>query len=226
MAKSNQTQDSINNGSISHHPYTDDANNRIYNLLFGDDLNLYLEHTIEPLGYPFDILFSENSSSSEFKKIIQDDEVESRAKILACHKLTGLGVKPDMMELFGVIVEVGLDEGLDVLASYRDGSARYLNHSQKMVIWETTKDEKANEITSELFDLSKLIVDKIGPWDKPRLPHPVKGNVRVTFLVSDRLYFGEGPINIMFSDPLAGPALAKATALMEYITMTSAQFKQ
>ena len=130
------------------------------------------------------------------------------------------------MELFGVIVEVGLDEGLDVLASYRDGSARYLNHSQKMVIWETTKDEKANEITSALFDHSKLIVDKIGPWDKPRLPHPVKGNVRITFLVSDRLYFGEGPINIMFSDPLAGPALAKATALMEYITMTSAQFKQ
>ena len=37
--------------------------------------------------------------------------------------------------VLGVIVEVGLDEGLDVLASYQDGTARYINYTGKMILW-------------------------------------------------------------------------------------------
>jgi len=41
--------------------------------------------------------------------------------------------------------------------------------------------------------------------------------VRISFLVTDGLYFGEGPINVLFSDALAAPALSSATALMQYL---------
>ena len=81
-----------------------------------------------------------------------------------------------------MIVEVGLDGGLDVLASFEYGTARYINHIEKVLIWETTDDEAANKITNELFAFSQHIVDQIGPWDKPRRPNSTKGNARITFL--------------------------------------------
>ena len=58
-----------------------------------------------------------------------------------------------------------------------------------MIIWETT-DATSNELTNQLFAESEKIVKQIGPWDKPRRPHPAKGNARISFLVSDGLYFG------------------------------------
>lgn len=127
-------------------------------------------------------------------------------------------------ELLAVIVEVGLDNGLDALASFNDGTARYINQTGKILVWETT-DEKSMELTQDLFLKSQNIVNQIGAWDKPRRPAPTKGNVRITFLVSDGLYFGEGPINVLFNDPMASPALTSATNLMKYLTEKSLETK-
>jgi len=38
--------------------------------------------------------------------------------------------------LFSVIVEIGIDTSLDVLAAFGDGSARYMNQSGKTIIFE------------------------------------------------------------------------------------------
>ena len=202
-------------------PYQDSSANYLYNLLFCDNLELYKENTEEPFTYPFNILFSENSSAAELQKIIDDPKSDPRIKVLAYNKLIASGINPSKKELLAVIVEVGLDNGLDVLASFNNGTARYINHTGKILIWETIADEKANEITNLLFENSQNIVNQIGVWDKARRPQPTKGNLRITFLVSDGLYFGEGPINVLFSDPLASPALITATELMKYLTEKS-----
>ena len=202
-------------------PYREPYTNVIYNLLFCDDLVLYKETTRQPYTYPFDTLFSGTPSVTELQTIIDDKASDPRAKVLAYNKQRACGHQAAKKELLGVIVEVGLDEGLDVLASFNDGTARYINHTEKILIWETTDDEAANQLTGELFAYSQSIVEQIGAWDKPRRPNPTRGNVRITFLVSDGLYFGEGPLDVLFSDPLASPALAKATDLMQYLTQKS-----
>jgi hypothetical protein len=202
-------------------PYKDSATNLIYNLLFCDNLDLYKTNTQAPHSYPFDILFSETSPIADLQKVIDDSTSDPRVKVLAYNKLIASGQKPDKKEIFAVIVEVGLDEGLDVLASFKNGTARYINHTGKILIWETTTDETANELTRTLFSNSQNIVDQIGPWGKARRPHPTKGNARITFLVSDGLTFGEGPIDVLFNDPMGGPALASATQLMQYLTEKS-----
>ena len=199
-------------------PYRDNSINFIYNLLFCDNLDLYLQNKQQPYAYPFDILVSETSSPSDLQKIIDDKSSDSRIKVLAYNRQLAIGHKPDKKELLAVIVEVGLDDGLDVLASFQDGTARYINHTERLIVWETTDDESANKITADLFANSQNIVNQIGPWDKPRLPHPTKGNLRITFLVSDGIYFGEGPMNVLFNDAMASPALTKATELMQYLT--------
>jgi hypothetical protein len=206
---------------IMNGPYKDPATNLIYQMLFCDSIDLYLANSKPPHQYPFDILFAEKNTVEELQKIIDDSNADPRVKVLAYNKQLGSGHKPVKKELLAVIVEVGLDNGLDVLASFNNGTARYINQTGKMIIWETTTDEKANELTNVLFLNSQNIINKIGPWDKPRKPHPVEGIARVSFLVSDGLYFGEGPINVLFNDPMASAALTSATQLMQYLTARS-----
>ncbi|HYV94596.1 MAG TPA: hypothetical protein VE978_22675 [Chitinophagales bacterium] len=205
-------------------PYKNEAINKIYNLLFCDKLDLYKQNLQKPIIYPWDILLADSSSSDDLQTIINDSSTESRMKVLVYNKLMASGNKIDKKDLLAVIVEVGLDSGLDVIASFKDGTARYINYTGSMIVWETT-DEKSNALTAELFRNSENIVAKIGPWDKPRRPAPTKGNVRITFLVSDGLYFGEGPMNVLFNDPLASPALTSAAMLMKYLTEKALQPK-
>jgi hypothetical protein len=199
-------------------PYKDAATNLIYDLLFCDNLSLYKTNTTRPFVYPFDVLFTENSTLAALLKVAAGHATETRTRILAYNRLLSMGHKSDKKELLGVIVEVGLDEGLDVVASYQDGTARYINYSGKLVVWETTTAASA-KLTKELFSRSEPILAKIGPWNQPRRLHPAKGNARITFLVSDGLYFGEGPVNTLFNDQMAGPALNTAGELMKYLTV-------
>ncbi len=203
-------------------PYVDAATNLIYNLLFCDNLDLFKANISPPLTYPFDVLFSEASSVADLQKIIDDSTADPRVKVLAYNRLRKNGLKPDKKELLAVIVEVGLDDGLDVLAAFNNGTARYINQTGKMLIWETT-DSTSSQLTEDLFSKSTAIVNKIGPWDKPRRPAPTKGNARITFLVSDGLYFGEGSMNVLFNDKMARPALNSATMLLKYLTEKSSE---
>lgn len=202
-------------------PYKDPATNLIYNMLFCDNPDLFKANSKQPQEYPFDSLFAEASSADDLQKIIDDNSTDPRIKILAYNKQLASGHKPVKKELLAVIVEVGLDNGLDVLASFNDGTARYINQTGRMIVWELTTDEKANELTRALFMNSQTIINQIGPWDKPRKPHPVKGIARISFLVSDGLYFGEGPMNVLFNDAMASAALNSATQLMQYLTERS-----
>ena len=108
-----QTQFSID-------PYKDSSTNYIYNLLFCDNLNLYKQSIQKPYTYPFDILFSETSSVDDLQKIIEDINSDPRIRVLAFNKQLASGHKPTQKEILAVIVEVGLDSGLDVLASFNN----------------------------------------------------------------------------------------------------------
>jgi hypothetical protein len=198
-------------------PYKDAATNVIYNLLFCDDLDLYRSKTQPPYSYPFNILFSDYPAEAEMQRVIDDSTLEARIRIFALNKQRTMGQAPAGKQLLGVIVEVGLENGLDVLASFRDGKARYINQSGKVLIWDTTTDGTANELTADLFAKSEQIIDQIGPWDKPRKPHPFPGGSRITVLTSDGLYFAEGQGESLFNDSIAGPALMTATQLMRFL---------
>jgi len=200
-----------------HSPYLDGATNSIYDLLFCDNLDSFKATIKTPYAYPWDVLLSASPSVSDLQKIIMNTLLESRIRLFACHLLRKLGQAPHERILLGVIVEIGMEEGLDVLASYRDGSARYINYTGRILIWDTS-DLQSALITKKIFDESEKIVAKIGPWKDPRRPAPSKDMVRISFLVSDGLYFGEGGVNVLFNDPMAAPALTAATSMLKYIT--------
>lgn len=201
--------------------YKNVAINNIYDMLFCDKIELYKnEQTQEK--YPWSILFEKELSVEALEKISQDLTLESRPKILAYNKLFKGEVKPSTKELLGIIIEVHLEDGLDVLAAYKDGTARYINHSESLIVWDT-KTEQSNQLIKNLFAEGEQVIQKIGPWEDPRLPCPPPGDVRLTFLVSDGLYFGQGPIDVLFNDPMGAPTLQVATMLMQYLTENAQQ---
>lgn len=205
----------MNNSLIK--AYTTEQVNQIYNMFFCDDLNVYRQQFQGIARSPWRELFAEIPDAEALKRVAGDPDIESRVKILAYNELLRLGVKPAKKELLGIVVEVCLDEGLDTMAAYSDGTARYINYTERMIDWESKDDSAINRAMAELFDKGRDLITEIGPWDKGRLPQPAKGNVRLSFLVSNGLYFGQAPWYILFNDHMGGPILHTASELMNLL---------
>jgi hypothetical protein len=203
--------------ALSYTPYKDEATNVIYNLLFCDDLALYKTHYQGPIRGPWQVLFAKPANLKKLRTLANSPSAETRLRILAFNALKQHKALPKKKQLLGVIVEVGLEHGLDTLAAYRDMRARYINHSGKLLVWETHKPAIDAKIR-KLFQEAQPIIEKIGPWGKPRLPPPPTGQMRLTFLVSDGLYFGQGTMRDLGRSPLAGPVVTAATELLFALT--------
>jgi len=194
-----------------------DTSTLMYDLLFCDNLNLYMRTIKEPWDYPWSLLLPETATSTDYQKVINDHTLETRVRLLAYNKLRQDGHKTSNKELMGVIIEVGMESGLDVLASFKDGSARYLNHSGKILVWDTP-DEQSENRRHNLFSKSEPVIQQLSPWEKPRLSPPRAGVARISFLVADGLYFSQAPVDELFKDMLVAPAMNAATHLMLYMT--------
>jgi len=201
-------------------PYPLTALNRIYELLFCDQPLLFASAEKQGTLYPWNILLAAQPSVEQLQAIAEDDSAESRMQLLAYRRLTETGETITVKKLLAVIVEVGLEGGLDTLAAYHDGTARYLNYSGKTIFWNTATVE-SKRLIDELFAQSDAVINRIGPWDGQRLSPPTEGRLRLSFLVSDGLYFGQGPFETLYADPMARPVIDAATQLMIFLTQQS-----
>ena len=208
----------VANGSAGaselHKPYAESHVNFLYNLLFCDDITLFKNQASTKDGGLWATLLAEDTDKVALRKIADDESNEGRVRALAYNRLRASGEKVPSKKVLGVIIEVPLQQGLDVLAAFAEGGVRYLNQSGKVAIFEG-QGNPVEGLAKELVLASQPVVNRIGPWEKKRLPPPKAGNVRMTFLVSDGLYFGEGPFGALQKDPMAGPVLAKATQLLQ-----------
>src|SRR6267142_5896966 len=76
-------------------------------------------------------------------QIASAEGLESRQLLQAWHFLRQAGFPPpaDQAKLvLGVVAQMPVQGSHDLLAAYRDGSARYLNYSGKAVVWEDRSD--------------------------------------------------------------------------------------
>jgi len=197
-------------------PYASPQTNHFYNLLFCDDIKIFKNESAEKNSGLWALLMADNPDKAALRKLADDESNEGRMRALAYNRLRLLGVEVPSKKLLGVIVEVPLEQGLDVLAAFSEGGVRYLNQSGKIAVFEGGSTA-VGRMAKNLIVSSQPIVDRIGPWDKQRLPPPKSGNVRITFLVSDGLYFGEGPFQVLQKDEMAGPVLSKAAQLLQKV---------
>lgn len=199
-----------------HQPYAQPRLNFLYNLLFCDDAALFKNGESASDGPPWNVLLAERTNVAALREIAHNESQEGRVRALAFNRLRSAGEAVAAKTLLGVIIEVSMPDGLDVLAAFSEGGVRYLNRSGGISVFEG-EGNPVEDLAQQLVAVSQPVVDRIGPWDQPRLPPPAIGNVRLTFLVSDGLYFGEGPFAALQQDNMAGPILAKAIELLERV---------
>ena len=157
------------------------------------------------------------AAATALRRVVAMPGLESRHYLEAWHHLRSLGAKPPASEqkrVLGVVVEVGLEEGLDVVAAYEDGSARYFNFSGAGAVWDRPDDSLKPRIEA-LLSAGKAFAVKIGPWLEPRPPAPTRGLVRISMLMPGGLHVGQGPFGPFAADPISAPVMQKATELMQ-----------
>jgi len=160
------------------------------------------------------------SAIAALKQIIEMPGLESRHYLQAWHFLRQLGVNPPPDKtkvVYGVVLEVGMQQGADIVAAYTDGTARYLNFSGAGTIWERPNDSLDSEIQA-LLKAGQEVANLIGPWDKERPEAPENGNVRLNMLTPSGLHFGYGGFNTLSADPKGKALIDPATQLMLKLT--------
>jgi hypothetical protein len=153
---------------------------------------------------------------NNWREVINQGGLEPRHYLQAWHFLRQNGVQPPAeisRQLLGVVVEVGMPKGLDLLAAYPDHTARYYNFSGRGVVWEHP-DSSLDDRIDALLQASSRVVTQIGPWDKPRPPEPSADHVRLCFLTPSGLHFGQAHMDVMSRDPMGAPVWYLAGDLM------------
>jgi hypothetical protein len=165
--------------------------------------------------------FSADGNNERAKQTLQEilsmDDLESRHYLQAWHFLRALGEQPppdEAKHLYGVVTEVALDEGVDVVAAYEDHTARYINYSGAGVVWEHPNDS-LNQLIDDLLIAGRRIVEQIGPWEGPRPPSPPAGQARISMLVPLGLHFGQASYEILSREQTGGPVLNAGFRLMQ-----------
>lgn len=204
-------------GGPPYSPYQQAESNTLYNQLFCDDLASYRSGKNATLNRSWRSLFRHPLDVNAVRKLAYSRAAESRQRLLAFRMLAQHKQKTGQKILLGIVVEVAFEQGLDTLAAYDDLSVQYLHRNGKVQVIQKP-DAEMTAIVRKLFQEAQPIIEKIKPWSRGRLPPPSAGTVRLTFLVSDGLYFGQGTMSHLARSPLAGPVLTAATELLFKVT--------
>jgi hypothetical protein len=200
-----------------HTPYADPSTNRIYHALFCDDAQaLQPQDGRAALADWQRALLGGPAFIGALRQLAEDGQGDARVRALAFRALAQHGQSVPRRELLGVVIEVPLESGLDTLAAYADGSVRFIHGSGHMTMVEGP-NPVVEDTVRQLLAASQAVVNLIGPSDQPRRPAPSQ-NVRMSFIVSDGLYFGEGPMEALMADGMAGPVLRSCVALLNKVT--------
>ena len=157
------------------------------------------------------------AAAEALQRILGMPQLESRHYLQAWHFLRELGIdspKEEEETLLGVVVEVGMEKGLDLVAAYRDHHARYYNFSGAGVVWERPND-LLDKAIDDLLRVGMATAQAVGVWKESRPPAPAKGQRRINLLTPGGLRFGQGPIDALGKDRLGGLVLASEFNLMQ-----------
>jgi hypothetical protein len=152
------------------------------------------------------------------------DGLETRHILQAWSFLRQVGSPPpgNLAKLaLGAVAEMPVQGAHDVLAAYRDGTARYLNYSGKVLVWEDRTDPEVQGAINRWIATAQVVANTTGPWGKPLAPVP-DGNARLMVLTPSGPHFGQGLVAPLSADPLAGAFLTAATSVLQLITSRAA----
>jgi hypothetical protein len=123
------------------------------------------------------------------------------------------GGPPTTAGIRGVVVDVAVEAGVDTVAGFADGSARYLNHADATIVWEA-QDATIGARVAALLAATEPVLAVAGPFDGAVPPPPSEGQAQVAVLAPAGVLVGRGPYDALTADAVAGPVIGAAFELM------------
>ena len=154
------------------------------------------------------------------KQIVEKEGLNTRIYLQAWHTLRSLDEWPPESQrgyLQGVVVENHMDHGLDIVAAYRDYTARYWNYSGTGVVWEA-RDREIDQLIVDLLAVGDAIMKQIGLGQHETPPVPEKGYLRIYLMAYDGSCFGHGLFEQLSRDKMGNAAIGAAINLMNGLT--------
>jgi len=122
------------------------------------------------------------SAVAAWDSIAHDSHLEARHNLQAWHFLHLAGVQPspeESTQLLGVMAEVAVGRGHDLLVAYSDGTARYLNHAGGVAVIDDVTLEDLAEAVQPWLGVGQRLAELIGVWDEASLPPLSPGDTRI-----------------------------------------------
>lgn len=163
-------------------------------------------------------------AKAALRKVLNIPGLEARLYLWTWVALRSLGEKPNSDEADqpqGVVVEVPIEDGIDTIAAFADGSARYVNYAGKAIIWDL-HDKQIDELVKSLVESAEPLVasSKFSTAQKPLSG----GKERITILT----YAGNRTIETKagrMDSRVRGAALPLVLALIQKATESKTQEK-
>ena len=149
-------------------------------------------------------------------ELASDPAVESRDRLEAWAGLRDLGVVPDRetaAQVLGVVLDVPRQGGVDTLAGYADGSARFVDHTGAVTVLEPGAGD-LHDLVIELVQAAARLATLTGP-PVGRRPARVASAARASILCPGGLVIRHAEPWVLVTDPVTAPVFAAGAALVE-----------
>jgi hypothetical protein len=194
-------------------PWGNEGVNFIYHLLFCDDLDALQPKDGNPPNGPFKTLLANPPDLLALRRLADNRAAEGRIRALACLRLREFGEPLPEPTSFAVIAERPQHGGLDVLAAFSDGGARYINYTGKLAIFEGPNHPVVSFAAATAV-ASRTLVDATPPDRTPRRPPPTEGFCRITAIGPDGPHVRECEVGRQNADPIVAAVWDRATRLL------------
>jgi hypothetical protein len=161
-----------------------------------------------------------------YKKILAMPDLESRHYLQAwffLHRLSVESSPEEATRVYGVLVDVCLQNGTEYVVAYADHHARYMNYTGGGVIWEAP-DRSLNDKIDALLSAGESVAAQVPPLESG-LPIPPKevDAVQICILTPGGIRHGIGTFDGWAKSPGGGPIVAAATDLMRSLVDKSSK---
>ena len=184
----------------------------------------YLPFGTKEADHVYNELFADNAENFgasqdvvQLHGIVDNPDLSTPRRLLAYKQLAAEGAAVGARELLGVIVEIGMDGAVEIVAALEDGTATVISPKGK-VLQLTDPDEISDEYVDPLLDAAIVAVNKWPAQKMPRQRPPSEGSARISLLVADKVHTREGSFMELEEDATAGPVLEHAASLLQWLT--------
>ncbi|MCL2633141.1 MAG: hypothetical protein FWD34_01360 [Oscillospiraceae bacterium] len=170
-------------------------------------------------------------NETELKRLFNNlsDDIEPRQLYAYCKLLNGNGLghirQKRSNELYGVVFQIGLQNGIETLAVYPNREGWYINYTGGAIKLNPLSENEdrlgINPLIDALFETAVKTVPGFELPDNNHIPDIITGNLRINLLTGKGLFSAESALNAIVNTSSAGEMFNLGTKILQRLVAMS-----